>query len=96
MTSPGPLPTLRFYERADCELCDDARRALQAVLEERVLSGAIVPKVHAIDVAGDAEAERTFGYRVPVLVMDGRELSLAVGQRAIRRFLAEALDTRMA
>ena len=96
MTSPGPLPTLRFYERADCELCDDARRALQAVLEERVKCGVMVPKVHAIDVALDAETERAFGYRVPVLVLEGRELSLAMGQRAIRRFLVDTLDARLA
>jgi peroxiredoxin len=96
MTSPGPLPTLRFYERADCHLCDDARQALQAVLEERVMAGAVVPRVHPIDVAGDEQTERDYGHRVPVLEIHGRELSLAMGQRAIRRFLAEALDARLA
>jgi hypothetical protein len=96
MTSPGPLPTLRFYERAACELCDEARRALQAVLEERVIAGMVVPRVHQVDVAADPDTERDYGYRIPVLAMGGQELSLAMGQRAIRRFLAEALDAHLA
>ena len=96
MTSPGPLPTLRIYERDGCHLCDETRRALQAVLEERVIAGMVVPRVHSVDVAADPETEREYGYRIPVLAMAGHELSLAMGQRAIRRFLAEALDAHLA
>ena len=96
MTSPGPLPTLRFYERDGCHLCDEARQALQAVLEERVIAGLIVPRVHPVDIAANPETEREYGYRIPVLAMAGRELSLAMGERAIRRFLAEALDANLA
>lgn len=96
MTSPGPLPTLRFYERAGCELCDEARADLQAVLEERVIRGLPLPRVRTIDVAAHPDAERAYGARIPVLVLYDQELSLAMGQRAIRRFLADALDARLA
>jgi Glutaredoxin-like domain (DUF836) len=96
MTSPGPLPTLRFYERDGCHLCDETRRSLQAVLEERVIAGLIVPRVRPMDVAADPDTEREYGYRIPVLAIAGRELSLAMGERAIRRFLAEALDAHLA
>jgi hypothetical protein len=96
MTSLGPLPTLRFYERPACDLCDEARAALQQVLEERVVAGLVLPRVHTVDVTADPEMEREYGYRIPVLAMEGRELSLAMGQHAIRRFLAEALDARLA
>lgn len=92
MTSPGPLPTLRFYERAGCELCDEARQALQAVLEERVIAGAVVPKVHPIDVTRDDATERDYGYRIRAgarragaVARDGPAGHPAVPRRGARR-----------
>jgi hypothetical protein len=89
-------PTLQFYRRAGCHLCDDGRAALAAVLEERAASGLATPRVQEIDIDGDLEAQRRHVATIPVISLDGRELPLAMSARAIRRFLADALDAAIA
>ena len=84
-------PTLDFYRRADCHLCDEARLALQQVLEERVMRGDPIPRVRYVDVDGDPADRAAYGARVPVLTLGAQELSLVVSHSSIARFLDRAL-----
>ena len=84
--TPTPL-TLLFYRRAGCEPCDEARAALQQVLEDRVRRGDPVARVRYVDVADDPSLEADFGPRVPVLQLGEEEISLTVSHRSIERLL---------
>jgi hypothetical protein len=92
MDEHPPLPILTLYRRADCELCDEARLALQALLEERAAAGLRLAAVRERDVAEDLGLEERYAALVPVLRLGEAELPLAISSQAIRRFLAEALD----
>lgn len=92
MDEHAPLPILTLYRRAECELCDEARLVLQALLEERAAAGMRLAAVRERDVADDPGLEERYGARVPVLRLGDEELPLAISSRAIRRFLSEALD----
>lgn len=91
----SPTPTLDFYTRDGCELCAETRLVLQTVLEQRVLRGDPIVRVREIDLAGQPDLEPRFGALLPVLTLDGRELTLAMGTRTIERFLDQVLG-RMA
>jgi hypothetical protein len=91
MTSFPPQPTLDFYRRDGCAPCDEARIALQQVLEERVRRGDRIPRVRYRDVAESPALESAFGYRVPVIALGDDELSLTLSERSIARFLDRAL-----
>ncbi|MBA2556403.1 MAG: glutaredoxin family protein [Chloroflexi bacterium] len=92
----SPQPTLHFYRRDGCALCDEGRAALQAVLEERAATGLPVPHVKPVDVGSDQELERRHLATIPVLALGGHELALAVSPRHIRSFLARTLDQAVA
>jgi hypothetical protein len=94
MTSLPPQPALDFYRRDDCEPCDEARIALQQVLEERVRRGDRIPRVRYRNVNESAALESDFGSRVPVLAVNGEELALKVGERQIAAFLDRVLGRR--
>jgi len=87
MASLPPTPALHFFTRADCELCDDARAALQAVLEQRARRGDPVPRLQVVDVDREEELSLRYGARVPVVAIGDQELSLATSARAIAAFL---------
>jgi len=91
MTVSQPQPTLHVYRRADCELCDETRLLLQAVLEERATRGESVPIVREVDIDTDPSLEERFGSRIPVLALDGTELELATSGRQVRAFLERTL-----
>lgn len=84
-------PMLDFFRRRDCAVCDEARLALQQVLEDRVKRGDPVPAVRYVDVDGQEDLRQRFGALVPVLVLHDRELPLAGGYRQIARFLDGAM-----
>ncbi|CAN5496707.1 hypothetical protein BH20CHL6_BH20CHL6_14260 [soil metagenome] len=90
------LPTLHFYRRDGCALCDDGRAALEGVLEERAAAGLAVPYVTPVDIAADPELEDRYASRIPVLALGGRELPLAISPRRIRSFFARTLDQAVA
>lgn len=98
MRSAVPSPaTVRFYRRSACELCDEGREALQAVLEERAAAGRTPCRVQEIDIESDTETLRRHLATIPALALDdGAELPLAVSASRIRRFLADALDAGLA
>jgi glutaredoxin len=87
-------PVLRFYTRAGCHLCEEARATLQQLLEERAASGHTAPPVREVDVDADSGARRRFFDTIPVLELGNRRLLLATGRRAIARFLAETLPVQ--
>ena len=92
MDEHHPLPILTVFRRADCELCDEARLTLQALLEERAAAGLRLAAVRERDVADDEDLEWRYGALVPVLQLGEAELPLAITTGAIRRFLDQALD----
>jgi len=91
MSNSPTLPTLDFYRRDACELCDEARRDLQAVLEQRVKRGEPIARVREVDLAAHPELEARYGALIPVLALDGHELMLAMGSRTIDLFLDRVL-----
>ncbi len=95
MTISTPQPTLTFYRRDNCHLCDEARDALQAVLEGRVRRGDPIPRVREVNLAQQPELERAYGERIPVLALDGQEIALVTSARAISTFLDRVMG-RMA
>lgn len=95
MTHSPTLPTLDFYTREGCELCAETRLALQQVLERRVIRGDPIVRVKEIDLADQPDLEPRLGALLPVLALNGRELTLAMGTRTIERFLDQVLG-RMA
>jgi hypothetical protein len=82
---------LDFYARDGCELCEEARADLQAALEDRVKRGDPVARVRVVDIDADAALKTRYGDVVPVLALNGVELSLAMGRRTIDRFLDRTL-----
>lgn len=91
MTLPSPQPTLDFYTRDGCELCAESRDVLQAALEARVMRGDPIARVRVVDVATDPELTARYGNLIPVLELNGIELPLAMGRRAIDGFLDRVL-----
>lgn len=91
MTHSPTLPTLLFYARDGCELCAEARDSLQAALEARVLRGEPIARVRDVDIATDPELTARYGDLIPVLELNGIELPLAMGRRAIDAFLDRVL-----
>jgi hypothetical protein len=91
MTSSPSQPTLDFYRRDGCDPCDEARLALQAVLEERVRRGDPIPRVRYRDVADDPALEREHGARIPVIALGDDELALTLSERSISLFLDRVL-----
>jgi hypothetical protein len=89
-------PTIRFLTRPGCHLCDEARHALQATLEERGAAGRLPAIVREIDITSDADLERLNFERIPVLVVGDDELPLATSVRAMRAFLERTLDGHLA
>jgi Glutaredoxin-like domain (DUF836) len=80
-------PTLTVFRRTACELCDDAEQLLQAVLEERVVRGDVIPQVRRVVIDGDPDLESRFGGTVPVFDLDGTELALVTSRRQVSTFL---------
>ena len=91
MSLSSPTATLNFYRRDGCELCDEARDALQVVLEDRVRRGEPVPRVREINLSRQPELEADYGARVPVLAVGSQELALATSTRQISSFLDRVL-----
>ena len=91
MTPSPRQPTLDFYRRDGCPPCDQARHALQAVLEARARRGDRIPRVRYRNVADSVDLESEFGPRVPVLAIGANQLSLTVSERSIANFLDRAL-----
>lgn len=86
-----PVPTLEFYTRDGCHLCEEARLSLQAVMEERARRGQPNPRVRYVNLSQRPEHEERYGSRIPVLVVGSNELALATSARSIGVFLDRVL-----
>ena len=60
------MPRWTVYSRADCSLCE---RMLEDLAE--LLGPQAAADVQVVDIAGQAELERRYGARIPVLTADG-------------------------
>ncbi|MEA2677253.1 MAG: hypothetical protein QOJ81_1394 [Chloroflexota bacterium] len=91
MSLSPELPTLLFYARDGCELCAETRDKLQAALEARVMRGDSIARVREVDIDTDPELTARYGDLIPVIALNGSELPLAMGRRAIDGFLERVL-----
>jgi hypothetical protein len=71
-----------LYGRSGCHLCDEARAVIQGVRAQ-------VPfAFEEILIDGDEALERSYGERIPVVEVDGREaFELSVEPRRLRELL---------
>jgi hypothetical protein len=56
-------PRLTLYERAECHLCDEARLVLDALIGP--------DRYDRVDIDASDELVVRYGFRVPVLAVDG-------------------------
>jgi glutaredoxin len=74
--------TVRLYGRAGCHLCDDARAALLRLRAERPFV------LEEIDIETDDALLRRYLERIPVICVDGEEMShFFVDEKALLRRL---------
>lgn len=75
-------PTIRVFHAPGCHLCESALGVIQAVCGEDDLA------VQLVDITGDAELERSYRERIPVVEIDGVEaFRYFVHPEALRRRL---------
>ena len=70
MSVSSQLPGLTLISREDCGLCDVMLADLERLRATRTL-----PPLQLLDVDGDPELVRRYGLHVPVLLLDGVEVS---------------------
>jgi hypothetical protein len=75
--------TVLMYSRPGCGLCDEAR---SVILEARE---GVTFDFMEVDVSGDDALEREYGLRIPVVLVDGRELfEIRVDERELAAAVA--------
>ena len=75
-------PQLCLVTRPDCQLCDEMKRVLDAVLQPRGLA------YETIDVDSDPGLAERFGDVVPVLLRDGQPVAkVRLHRRRLERIL---------
>ncbi|MDP9189372.1 MAG: glutaredoxin family protein [Actinomycetota bacterium] len=78
------LPTVRLYARPECHLCDEARSGLDALRADGVLF-----VLEEIDIESDEQLLRRHLERIPVIEVEGEEVSeLGLDADAVRAKLA--------
>jgi hypothetical protein len=92
MPSVTPLPDLVLYARPECNLCDEAREAIELVLADRRERGLPAPHLVERNIEADPELHRTFLERIPVVELGDRRVELYVSVGKLRRLLSEAFD----
>lgn len=83
--SSGNPVTLILYGRPDCGLCDE----MAAEIAERFGSRIVLDKR---DISGDAQLERRFGLKVPVLMRDGEVICFGRLDEARLQQVLDAID----
>jgi hypothetical protein len=87
-----PLPALILYRRAACDLCDDARAMVDALLDDRRKRGLPTPTVEERDIDTDDTWQRAFFATIPVVELGGARLETVTSLVRLRRFLDGQLD----
>lgn len=76
-----------MYSRKRCGLCDEARAVILGEVQEKEFD------FEEIFIDGDDELERTYGLRVPVVLLDGaEEFETQVEPDLLRRALGPRTD----
>jgi hypothetical protein len=88
-----PLPDLTLYARPGCSLCDEARVALDLVIEDRRARGLPTPHVIERNIEDDPELHRRYLERIPVVQIGDRRVELIVSVGKLRRLLNEVLGS---
>jgi glutaredoxin len=57
-------PTVTFYTKAGCHLCDDAREMLEEIATE------ISYNLTEVDIRSDTALFELYRYRIPVIIVD--------------------------
>ncbi|MFL5750335.1 MAG: glutaredoxin family protein [Chloroflexota bacterium] len=92
MAATPPLPDLVLYSRPGCRLCDDARRAIQSILEDRAARGLPAPHFRERDITTEPALERAFFEKIPVVELGEERLELAIAPARLRRWIGDRLD----
>jgi hypothetical protein len=83
-------PVLTLYTRPGCCLCDKARELIEKVGRDLPLT------LELIDITGDAELERLWGEKIPVVARDGQVAIVSrVSEFWLRRILAGETSDRL-
>lgn len=78
------MRTVTLYSRPGCHLCDDARAELERLRADEPFT------LEEVDIEGDPDLHRRYLERIPVITVDGEELSdLFVDAPALLRKLRE-------
>ena len=88
-----PRPDLVLYARPGCSLCDEAREAIEAVLDDRKARGLAVPRLEERDIEADPELHRRYLDRIPVVELGNQRVELVVSVGKVRRLLNEAFGS---
>ena len=87
-----PLPDLVLYAREGCHLCEETRVILEALLQDRMSRGLVVPRLVQRDIDSDPALHDRYAFVIPVVALGDRELELATSPARLRLLLADALD----
>lgn len=88
-THREPPLAVRLYERAGCQLCDEAHRALRRIGLDRPL------EIERIDTGTEPDLERRYVVRIPVLAVGDHELDAAgLSDRDIAAWLRTVTSER--
>ena len=63
------MTTVTLYGKAGCCLCDEARRELETLREQRPFD------LEEVDVSLDPRLHAEYGERIPVVAVEGQEIS---------------------
>ena len=82
-THRTPALPVTLYERAGCQLCEEAHRSLRRIGLDRAL------EITRADIAADAALERRYLVRIPVIMVGDHELDAAgVADRELAAWIA--------
>ena len=87
-----PVPDIVLYSRPACDLCDETRRILEALLAERAASALSTPRLVERDIETDPAWQRAYFTTIPVVEFAGRRLELATSAAKLRALLHDVLD----
>ena len=88
-----PLPDLILYSRPACDLCNETRAVLKALLAERTAFAMPTPTLIERDIESDPAWERAYFTSIPVVELGDRRIELATSVAKLRRLLTDVLDT---
>lgn len=79
---PGAVTTIQLYSRPGCHLCEELADQLARLLQGRA-------DVRLVNIDGDLDLKKRYGLRIPVLAVEGKELSgYPLDVEAVEAYLA--------